>query len=88
MNDVTLCKITLYAFSMFYTRSCYMKDVALCPYLYDRGVFISQFAYPKQSDTPITRIIVSALHTEKDILKLAKAVNDFYKNKLYNILCN
>ncbi len=65
-----------------------MKDVALCPYLYDRGVFISQFAYPKQSDTPITRIIVSALHTEKDILKLAKAVNDFYKNKLYNILCN
>ncbi len=65
-----------------------MKDVALCPYLYDKGIFISQFAYPKQSDLPITRIIVSALHTEKDILKLAKAVNDFYKNKLYNILCN
>ena len=59
----------------------FVKDVGIYPYLYDRGIFISQFAYPNPNDALITRLIISALHTKKDIEILADAVNDYFKEK-------
>ena len=59
----------------------FVKNETLYAYLYKKNIFISHFAYPKPDDPPITRIIISALHTQKDILTLAEAVNNFdFKN--------
>ena len=38
--------------------------------LYDSKIFISNFSYPLPTSPPITRIILSALHTEEDIDRL------------------
>jgi 8-amino-7-oxononanoate synthase len=38
-------------------------------------IFISNFAYPNPTSPAITRIIVSALHTEEDIAYLSKALS-------------
>lgn len=35
--------------------------------LWQQNIMISSFSYPKPTDPPITRIILSALHTEEDI---------------------
>ncbi len=39
----------------------------LFDYLLKHKILISSFSYPKPTDSPITRIILSALHTEGDI---------------------
>ncbi len=43
----------------------HQKD--LFDYLLNHKILISSFSYPKPTDPPITRIILSALHTEGDI---------------------
>jgi 8-amino-7-oxononanoate synthase len=40
--------------------------------LYAEKIFISHFAYPKPNDPPITRVVLSALHTEADIRYLVE----------------
>lgn len=45
----------------------YTKNSDLAHFLYENKVFISNFAYPRPTDPPITRIIISALHTPDDI---------------------
>ena len=55
----------------------YVKDNSLYDYLYEKKIFISSFAYPKPTDAPITRIVLSALHTEYDLKTLISAISDF-----------
>lgn len=47
----------------------------LYPKLMDEKILISSFAYPDPEAPPITRIVISALHTEEDI----KALNESLK---------
>ncbi len=49
-------------YPVFFTQQ---KD--LFHYLLKHKILISSFSYPKPTDLPITRIILSALHTEGDI---------------------
>lgn len=44
----------------------------LFAYLWEHKIMISSFSYPKPTDPPITRMIVSALHTEGDIFSLSE----------------
>ena len=52
----------------------YTSDNNIYMHLFKQKIFISHFAYPKPSDPPITRIILSALHSESDILQLHNAL--------------
>ncbi len=58
----------------------YTSENALFDYLFNEKVFISHFAYPKPNDPPITRVVLSALHTAADIAFLTIKINDFLKN--------
>ncbi len=49
----------------------------LAPFLLDEKILISSFSYPKPTDPPITRVIVSTLHTEGDIDFLARQIHQF-----------
>lgn len=58
----------------------FTPENALFEALYKEKIFISHFAYPKPNDPPITRVVLSALHTKGDIEYLAVKINDFLKN--------
>ncbi len=45
----------------------FIQQKDLFDYLLTHKILISSFSYPKATDPPITRIILSALHTEGDI---------------------
>jgi 7-keto-8-aminopelargonate synthetase-like enzyme len=45
----------------------FVQHTGLFEALWQQNILISSFAYPKPNDPPITRIILSALHTEDDI---------------------
>ena len=49
-------------YPVFFTKQ---KD--LFDFLLKHKILISSFSYPKPTDPPITRIVLSALHTEEDI---------------------
>ncbi len=53
----------------------YTANNALYDRLLEKGVFISHFPYPTPSSKPISRIIISALHTPFDIAKLLEILN-------------
>jgi 8-amino-7-oxononanoate synthase len=57
----------------------FSKNKAIYPSLFLEKIFISNFAYPNPTSPPITRIIISALHTEGDILNLTKALSKTHK---------
>ena len=64
----------------------YVKDNSLYNYLYEKKIFISSFAYPKPTDTPISRIVLSALHTQYDLKTLIEAISEFLQQKTQKIL--
>ena len=43
-------------------------------YLKKNGIMTACFPYPTANDKPVTRIVVNALHLEKDLEKLAEAI--------------
>ncbi|MBL0025360.1 MAG: pyridoxal phosphate-dependent aminotransferase family protein [Saprospiraceae bacterium] len=45
-----------------------------------KNIFISSFAYPTAESTPITRIVLSSLHTDSDIRILSDALNEIFYN--------
>jgi 7-keto-8-aminopelargonate synthetase-like enzyme len=59
-------------FPVFYTPAN-----ALAPYLQQRGIWISSFAYPAPTDAPITRVVLSALHTSEDVAQVARLAQKF-----------
>lgn len=54
-------------YPVFYTEQVYLMDKLL-----KSKILISSFSYPNPNDPPITRIILSALHTEEDIEYLCR----------------
>jgi len=59
-------------FPVFYTAAN-----ELTGFLFRRGVWISSFPYPAPTDAPITRIVLSALHTTEDVMEVAALVREF-----------
>ena len=55
----------------------YTPQNDLYPFLLKHKTMISSFSYPNPSDTPITRIVLSALHTEGDIEVLSGQLSQF-----------
>ena len=50
----------------------FIEKQGIFEHLFRQNIMISSFAYPKPNDPPITRIILSALHTEGDIALLCE----------------
>lgn len=48
-------------------------------YLKENGIMTACFPYPTATDLPVTRLVISALHLEKDLDKLAGLVNEYQK---------
>ena len=59
-------------FPVFYTPANKLAD-----YLQERGVWISSFPYPAPTDAPITRVVLSALHTAEDVAHVAALAREF-----------
>jgi 8-amino-7-oxononanoate synthase len=75
LSQVSIFQTLEPSYPVFYTPKNDLFD-----YLLAEKLFISHFAYPKPNDPPITRVVLSALHTEEDIKFLAIKINDFLKN--------
>ncbi len=52
------------------------REMSLYPILLNHKILISNFPYPLSTSAPITRIILSALHTEGDIECLVSTIKD------------
>lgn len=55
----------------------YSPHASLYDYLLTHEIFIYHFAYPIQTGTPNTRIVLNASHEFEQIRKLAEKINDF-----------
>ncbi len=55
----------------------FIKQNELFDFMLNHKILISSFPYPKSTDSPITRIILSALHTEGDIEKCKISINEY-----------
>ncbi|WP_242927859.1 aminotransferase class I/II-fold pyridoxal phosphate-dependent enzyme [Pontibacter vulgaris] len=53
----------------------YTQNQELCPFLLQHKVLISSFRYPTPADEPITRVILSSLHTTDDVDRVASIIN-------------
>lgn len=51
-------------------------------FLKKHGIMTACFPYPNATDTPITRLAISALHSRGDLEKLASAIDSWYKDNL------
>ncbi|MFK7931872.1 MAG: aminotransferase class I/II-fold pyridoxal phosphate-dependent enzyme [Saprospiraceae bacterium] len=60
----------LNSYPVFYTR-----QAALAQHLEKQEIMISQFPYPSPTDDLITRVIISAAHTEADVDRLKNALS-------------
>lgn len=49
----------------------------LFDYLLEKGIMASCFPYPSPTDKPVTRVVIGAVHTKKDLDQLAEACNLF-----------
>jgi len=52
------------------------QDSRLTRYLEDKGFILTNFNYPEESSSLMSRIVISSHHTPDDIRSLAKAIND------------
>jgi 7-keto-8-aminopelargonate synthetase-like enzyme len=71
-------RISLYPFKSLPNYPVFYTELnELAAYLQQQKIVISHFAYPKPQDPPITRVVLSALHTEGDIETLVKHITEF-----------
>lgn len=47
-------------------------------FLFKNGILTASFPYPTPADPPMTRLVVSALHTRDDLLEVAKRCKEFF----------
>ena len=71
-NAAALFQTPLDNYPVFFSAANDLFDFLLA-----EKIFISHFAYPKPNDPPITRVVLSALHTQADIEYLAMKINGF-----------
>lgn len=57
------------------------KNPLLFDYLLSNGIMASHFPYPSPTDKPVTRLAITALHTKKDLDRLAEVSILFQKNQ-------
>ncbi len=50
-------------------------DETLTKYLLEHAIIVTHFSYPNEKESALNRIVLSAHHTEKDIIELANTVN-------------
>ncbi|GHA55707.1 aminotransferase class I/II-fold pyridoxal phosphate-dependent enzyme [Pontibacter akesuensis] len=53
------------------------KQQSLTAYLEQQRIIISSFCYPTAESAPVTRVILSSLHTAADVQRLTEAINKF-----------
>ncbi len=53
------------------------SNANMVSYLKENGILCTNFKYPSDSDEIKSRIVISAHHTQEDILELAKVLNNF-----------
>ena len=53
-------------------------DQRLSQYLYQHGFITTNFPYPSESASVMSRIVLSASHRQEDLIKLASTVNAFF----------
>ncbi len=51
-------------------------------FLLKHKILISSFSYPNPNDPPITRIVLSALHTEGDIAQLSECLSQYFLEEI------
>ncbi len=56
-------------FPVYYTSDNMYKQ------LFEKNIFVSNFSYPNPLDKPLSRIVLNAAHTERDIEKLTQELN-------------
>ena len=61
-----------------YPAYCTLKS-GIHNFLQDNGIMTACFSYPKATDLPVTRLVVSALHLKEDLDKVAGLVNAYQK---------
>jgi 8-amino-7-oxononanoate synthase len=54
------------------------SDPELTKFLYNNGIIVTDFNYPSEEASLKSRIVLTALHTEKDITILTSLINSFY----------
>ena len=75
LNEKWLSNFRFYEnYPVFYSSKNGIYD-----FLLKHKILISSFSYPNPQDPPITRIIISALHTEGDIEKLSACLAQFFQ---------
>jgi len=50
----------------------------LTKFLYNSGIIVTDFNYPTEEASLKSRIVLTASHTEKDIIKITALINSFY----------
>ncbi|GAA4445758.1 8-amino-7-oxononanoate synthase [Ravibacter arvi] len=53
-------------------------DAGLAGSLMEKGILCSSFPYPAADDLPLTRLVITSVHTDEDIDRLAGACNRYY----------
>jgi 8-amino-7-oxononanoate synthase len=53
------------------------REMQLYPHLLAHGIMSSCFSYPAPTDAPVTRLAINALHTKKDLDRLAEVCMKF-----------
>ena len=56
------------------------QNEALANYLEDNGIIVTNFRYPTENDSLMSRIVLSASHTKTDILNLCTILNSYSPN--------
>ncbi len=59
----------------------FTKENDIYFFLLKHKILISSFSYPNPNDPPITRIVLSALHTEGDVQLLSERLSQYFQNK-------
>lgn len=57
------------------------QDDALTEELYQNGILVTNFKYPNEDASVMSRIVLSASHTKNDILAICKIIDCTYKNQ-------
>jgi 7-keto-8-aminopelargonate synthetase-like enzyme len=58
------------------------QDMQLTDYLENDGIILTNFNYPEESATLVSRIVISGHHTANDIKYLSEAINAYHLRKL------
>ncbi|MFS4447005.1 aminotransferase class I/II-fold pyridoxal phosphate-dependent enzyme [Maribacter sp. 2307UL18-2] len=53
------------------------EDIEFVEFLEENGVLVTNFKYPNEQGVLMSRIVISAVHTQKDILFLSDLVNSY-----------